>query len=97
MQRSLMLSILLMLTSSFLPAADDAPETPDFIDENMITHGPILGRLSSTGIGVWARTLQDGPVLRPLRDRPERPESDRRSRSRRRLTMTTPAGFTLPD
>ncbi len=25
-----------------------------------ITHGPILGRLSSTGIGVWARTARSG-------------------------------------
>lgn len=25
-----------------------------------ITHGPILGRLSSSGIGVWARTKQPG-------------------------------------
>ncbi len=27
-------------------------------DENHVTHGPILGRVSSTGIGVWARTRQ---------------------------------------
>jgi phosphodiesterase/alkaline phosphatase D-like protein len=60
MPRLLTLSLLLTLTSSLLPAADDPPETPDFIDENMITHGPILGRLSSTGIGVWARTLRTG-------------------------------------
>ena len=26
--------------------------------ENHITHGPILGRVSSAGIGVWARTAQ---------------------------------------
>lgn len=37
-----------------------AQKTPDFVDENMITHGPILGRLSSTGVGVWARTLRTG-------------------------------------
>ena len=32
----------------------------DYRDENMITHGPILGRRSSTGVGVWARTLRTG-------------------------------------
>jgi phosphodiesterase/alkaline phosphatase D-like protein len=32
----------------------------DFVDENMITHGPILGRLSHDGVGVWARTLRTG-------------------------------------
>ncbi len=40
------------------PAASE--KTPDFLDENMITHGPILGRLSSDGIRVWARTLRPG-------------------------------------
>lgn len=40
--------------------AADPPQTPDFVDENMITHGPILGRLSSDGIGIWARTLRTG-------------------------------------
>jgi len=29
-------------------------------EDNFITHGPILGRLSSEGIGVWARTSQPG-------------------------------------
>jgi phosphodiesterase/alkaline phosphatase D-like protein len=42
-------------------AAEAPPATPDFVDENMITHGPILGRLSSSGVGVWARTLRPGP------------------------------------
>ena len=27
---------------------------------NYITHGPILGRLSSSGIGIWARTARSG-------------------------------------
>ena len=27
---------------------------------NHVTHGPILGRLSSRGVGVWARTLRTG-------------------------------------
>jgi len=29
-------------------------------DENHITHGPILGRISSDGVGVWARTARTG-------------------------------------
>ena len=29
-------------------------------DENHITHGPILGRLSADGIGIWARTMKTG-------------------------------------
>ena len=29
--------------------------------EGQITHGPILGRLSSDGVGVWARTSRPGP------------------------------------
>ncbi|MHC4486395.1 MAG: hypothetical protein ACYS4T_14475 [Planctomycetota bacterium] len=28
--------------------------------ENHITHGPILGRLSAQGIGIWARTAKTG-------------------------------------
>lgn len=44
-----------------IPGADPVPKPPAFADENMITHGPILGRVSSDGIGVWARTLQPGP------------------------------------
>ena len=27
---------------------------------NHITHGPILGRISSHGVGIWARTLRTG-------------------------------------
>ena len=27
---------------------------------NHVTHGPILGRLSAHGIGIWARTLRTG-------------------------------------
>ncbi len=46
-----------LFLSAFVTAAD-AP--PDFVDENMVTHGPILGRLSSDGVGVWARTLRPG-------------------------------------
>ena len=29
-------------------------------DQNFISHGPILGRLSSDGIGIWARTSRSG-------------------------------------
>ena len=41
-------------------AANAQTPSPDFVDENMVTHGPILGRLSSDGVGVWARTLRTG-------------------------------------
>ncbi len=38
-----------MLAISYVPAA-----------AQHITHGPILGRLGSTEIGVWARTARSG-------------------------------------
>jgi alkaline phosphatase D len=55
-------SLLLALAFCAATAArsDDEVTTPDFVDENMITHGPILGRVSADGIGVWARTLRPG-------------------------------------
>ncbi|MCA9054256.1 MAG: alkaline phosphatase D family protein, partial [Planctomycetaceae bacterium] len=56
--------VVLLLCGVFVSAvgpAADVPKPPPFQDENMITHGPILGRLSSDGIGVWARTLRPGP------------------------------------
>ena len=28
---------------------------------NHVSHGPILGRLSADGVGVWARTMRPGP------------------------------------
>ncbi len=67
--RDLLLLLLLLIpasarTASVLhgdePATTDDTNPPDFVDENMITHGPILGRLSSTSVGVWARTLRTG-------------------------------------
>jgi len=41
--------------SPFLSATAQDP-SPD----NFITHGPILGRISSDGVGVWARTHRPG-------------------------------------
>jgi phosphodiesterase/alkaline phosphatase D-like protein len=38
------------------PAPEPARQTEPAADAVAITHGPILGRLSSTSIGVWART-----------------------------------------
>jgi phosphodiesterase/alkaline phosphatase D-like protein len=32
-------------------------------DQNVITHGPVLGRLSAHGVGVWARTAQSGAFV----------------------------------
>ena len=43
------------LLGALLAACGTAP-SPD----GVITHGPILGRLSSEGIGVWARTREPG-------------------------------------
>ncbi|MEE2685577.1 MAG: metallophosphoesterase family protein [Planctomycetota bacterium] len=36
------------------------PQDPQ---KNHITHGPILGRLSSSGVGVWARTGEPGTLV----------------------------------
>lgn len=56
MKKSVLGSWLLLLCVASTSLAQDAA----FVDENMITHGPILGRISSTGVGVWARTLRTG-------------------------------------
>jgi len=57
--RALLLSagLCFLLIPGTLPAQKTVP---DFVDENMVTHGPILGRLSDDGVGVWARTLRPG-------------------------------------
>ncbi len=55
--RLLAMALLLCLGFNCFSAAK--PKA-DYRDENMITHGPILGRLSSSGVGVWARTLRTG-------------------------------------
>ena len=56
--RSWSLVGIVMLSGSVAIAQESSQ--PDFVDENMVTHGPILGRISSTGVGVWARTLRTG-------------------------------------
>jgi len=56
MKKSVLGCWLLLLCIAGTSLAQDAA----FVDENMITHGPILGRISSTGVGVWARTLRTG-------------------------------------
>ena len=48
----LILCFLMMLSSC---SAEKGPP-----NENRITHGPILGRLSKDGIGIWARMAQSG-------------------------------------
>ncbi len=50
----------LLAIASPLAAFDDIPTTPPPGDENMVTHGPILGRLSADGVGIWARTQRPG-------------------------------------
>ena len=54
--KSSLLSLVLM--GSVLVAASEAAEL-----ENHITHGPILGRVSSSNVGVWIRTAQPGTFL----------------------------------
>ncbi len=39
-----------------------APATGEEPEKNTITHGPILGRLSAHGVGVWARTRRPGKL-----------------------------------
>ena len=43
---------LILLAPVVCSAKDEIP--------NYITHGPILGRLSSDGVGVWGRTARAG-------------------------------------
>ena len=43
---------LILLAPAVCSAKDEIP--------NYITHGPILGRLSSDGVGVWGRTARAG-------------------------------------
>jgi phosphodiesterase/alkaline phosphatase D-like protein len=59
MRHAAAFSLGLALCLSPKTASAQAPP-PDFVDENMVTHGPILGRVSSDGVGVWARTLRTG-------------------------------------
>jgi phosphodiesterase/alkaline phosphatase D-like protein len=40
------------------PPASRTAATPE--DEQHVTHGPILGRISTRGVGVWARTAAEG-------------------------------------
>ncbi len=53
------------LTSALLLAAfaAAAPRAALAQDPPFITHGPILGRLSEQGVGVWARTNRTGAFL----------------------------------
>ena len=47
--------LLYALAGASLHAQDEGP--------NFVTHGPILGRLGSSGIGVWVRTHQSGTFV----------------------------------
>jgi phosphodiesterase/alkaline phosphatase D-like protein len=61
MPRLLVTALLLVLLGPHARLSAQTPaRPPDFVDENMITHGPILGRIESRSIGVWARTLRAG-------------------------------------
>jgi len=51
----LCIPVLLCITAALAPTTSNAAE-----EENFFTHGPILGRLSATGNGVWARTSRPG-------------------------------------
>ena len=50
---SFLLNVLLCLLTLAVASADDEIE-------NHITHGPILGRISNDGVGIWARTARPG-------------------------------------
>ena len=47
------------LVTAFIILAPAAVTAKDVVP-NFITHGPILGRLSSDGVGVWGRTARAG-------------------------------------
>ena len=51
-KRLCIVSALILLAPTTVAAKDKIP--------NFITHGPILGRLSSDGVGVWGRTARAG-------------------------------------
>jgi len=51
--KRLLLAALFLLSMVFMAGASARSEI-------RITHGPILGRLSATGVGVWARTSGPG-------------------------------------
>jgi phosphodiesterase/alkaline phosphatase D-like protein len=48
-----------LLTAAAVTSAASAAEE----DQNVITHGPVLGRLSAQGVGVWARTAKSGAFV----------------------------------
>jgi phosphodiesterase/alkaline phosphatase D-like protein len=54
-RENLRLLMLVMLASCF-----SSVMTAQEVQLNHISHGPILGRLSSSGVGVWARTAKPG-------------------------------------
>ncbi|MCB9384853.1 MAG: alkaline phosphatase D family protein [Bryobacterales bacterium] len=60
------LCVILLLAGCSAPPPTEAPEAQPKVPEEAggvsITHGPILGRLSSDSIGVWARTSRPAEV-----------------------------------
>lgn len=50
------LAALLALTVMTSAHAADTADGKFLLDENHMTHGPILGRISAHGVGVWGRT-----------------------------------------
>ncbi len=68
-QRSVVVAILVATLS---PAAVPLRSTAWGVELNDFTHGPILGRLSSDGVGVWARTVEPGPFAVRFGTDPER-------------------------
>lgn len=57
MRKSILLAVSLVCYSVVTQAALAAGKADD---QNSISHGPILGRLSEHGIGIWARTARTG-------------------------------------
>ncbi|HSG73306.1 MAG TPA: alkaline phosphatase D family protein [Planctomycetaceae bacterium] len=53
----------LILSLCLLPLLLGSAGPEGRVLENHLTHGPILGRLSSSGIGIWARTQTPGEFV----------------------------------
>jgi alkaline phosphatase D len=66
MRRSLSIVLVLLVVALTMPQTTAADQ-----DDPHITHGPILGRLSAQGIGIWARTNREAGFLVRYGETPE--------------------------
>ena len=83
--KAVRLSVLLMMCCAIIPlSGQPAPVT--------VTHGPILGRLGPTEIGVWVRTSRPGTFRVRYGLDPATPRRAVGAGHDGRSTTTTPAG-----